>query len=271
MARSYGQVHAAIWRDNDFRSLSGFAQRVYLMLITQPDISSAGTLPLTIRRWSRYASDTPADALSDALSELVRTAFIVIDEDAEELLVRKFVKWDGGYNNEKRRPAIQAAANGVVSGRIRAALAIELDALGVSHDLADALPEGLPDSQPDSPRVVVTEVSTLHNPQPLNLNPETTCADEVAAKRRPREDDPIWDALMAACNVDTAQISKSARGAYNGAVKQLKEIEATPAQVALRARKFTQQWPDVTLTPTALARRWSELNGHSAPARRWEQ
>jgi hypothetical protein len=70
---------------------------------------------------------------------------------------------------------------------------------------------------------------------------------------------------MVACGVDTTQITKSSRGAYNSAVKDLREVEATPAHVTLRARRFRQQWPGVTLTPTALVRRWGELGTGSAP------
>lgn len=157
MARAYGHIMSAIWNDPDFRSLDGDAQRVYLMLITQANISSAGTLELTIKRWSAYASDTTSDGLSESLSVLSERRFVIVDWDTEELLVRKFVKWDGGYGNEKRRPAISAAANAISSARIRAAMAIELDSLSVPHALSD--------SPSDTPRVVVTEVSTSHNPQ----------------------------------------------------------------------------------------------------------
>ena len=55
---------------------------------------------------------------------------------------------------------------------------------------------------------------------------------------------------MAACGVDTTQITKSSRGAYNAAVKDLKAIDATPAQITRRAHHYRQQWPTATLTPT---------------------
>lgn len=71
---------------------------------------------------------------------------------------------------------------------------------------------------------------------------------------------------MAACGVDTSQITKSSRGAYNNAVKELKAIGATPGQITLRARRYQSKWPTASLTPTALVRRWSELDtGAAAP------
>ena len=174
MARSYGHIMSAIWNDPEFQALTGAAQRAYLMLVTQADISSAGTLPLTVRRWSRYAVDTPSDALSDALSELAGRRFLVIDDDTEEVLVRSFVKWDGGYTNSKRLPAIIDAAQAVCSPRLRQALAAELDRLAVEHHLSDspsdALSDSPSDSTPDSPRVVVTEGES--DPQPTTHNPD---------------------------------------------------------------------------------------------------
>lgn len=198
MARAYGQIMSAIWNDPEFRALTGDAQRVYLMLVTQAEISSAGTLALTIRRWARYAIDTPSDSLLDSLSELSGQRFVVVDEASEELLVRKFVKWDGGHTNPKRLPAIRAAANAATSPRIRAALAAELDSLNVSHDITDALSDSqshaLSDRQPDSPRVVVTlgELdSTTHNPQPTTLKPQKSIRSAEPSK--PDRFDEFWN------------------------------------------------------------------------------
>jgi hypothetical protein len=44
MARDYANIVTAIWRDRDFRALTAADQRMYLLLVTQPDISAAGTL-----------------------------------------------------------------------------------------------------------------------------------------------------------------------------------------------------------------------------------
>lgn len=96
-------------------------------------------------------------------------------------------------------------------------------------------------------------------------------SDEPEAGKRRRPPDPLWDAVMVACHVDISAIPKQARGAYNAAVGQLRDVNATPGQITLRARKFTQIWPEASLTPTALARRWPELNGTPTQARRFEQ
>lgn len=77
------------------------------------------------------------------------------------------------------------------------------------------------------------------------------------ATTRPR--DLLWDAVMFACEIDPDTISASARGAYNRAIRDLRAINATPEQVAEKAAGWRRSWSAVTMTPTALARRWSEI------------
>lgn len=168
MARTYGNIITAIWLDPDFRSLTAAAQHTYLMLVTQPDITSVGILPMTLRRWSNYAADTTVEGLSSALRYLSDRRFVVIDEDSEELLVRSFVRWDGGYKNPKRLMAIKSAAIAVNGGLLRGVLAGELDRLSITHQIEVTPIEGPSDAHRtpiDPPRVVVTEVGSTHKPQ----------------------------------------------------------------------------------------------------------
>lgn len=177
MARSYSNVTTSIWQDPEFRALSMNAQRLYLMLLTQPDISSCGILPVTLKRWARNASDSDPDSLSIALTELADSLFVVVDWDVEELLVRTFVKWDGGSNNAKRLPAILSAACAIQSTRLMQVAAYELSKLGVAHQLPvtvpDSLSDALSDSPSDTPRVGVTLRTRSTNPQPTTRNPHS--------------------------------------------------------------------------------------------------
>lgn len=154
MARSYANIITAIWNDPDFRALPSGAQRDYLMLVTQPNISAAGTLPLTIRRWAALASDTTAEILLHNFKVLGTANFIVVDDEAEELLVRSFVRHDNGYGNRKRRPVIYRAALETQSPMLRRALATEFARLGLATD-------GLSDgpSPPDGPAPRKQDVS----------------------------------------------------------------------------------------------------------------
>lgn len=72
---------------------------------------------------------------------------------------------------------------------------------------------------------------------------------------RPR--DLVWDALLEACGI-AGQVPASARGAYGKAVKDLREVGASPVAISARAQVFRRRWPEASLTPTALARRWAE-------------
>lgn len=193
MARDYANVFTAIWREADFRALHASEQRTYFLLVTQPDISAAGTLALTTKRWAGLAADTDRSSIERDLKGLEAAAFVFVDHDTEELLVRTFVKHDKGYGNPKRRPVILAAARALESPRLRAVLWGEMDKLGLTDMLpplgitpgdslsdspSDALSDSHADTHPDRPsgtqrdsssaseRVVVTEVGTT--PQASN-------------------------------------------------------------------------------------------------------
>ena len=184
--RNYGNIATAIWQDLDFRGLTMNAQRTYMLIITQHNISSVGTLAVTLQRWARMARDASLDALSDGLAELDAARFIAIDWDEEELLVRTFVKWDGGHTNPKRMLSIRSAAKAVTSPILAPILAYELTSLGVDHGMSSPQVDSHSDADRmpiESPRVVVTtEVSptthnpqtSTHNPQPTTRNPQTS-------------------------------------------------------------------------------------------------
>jgi hypothetical protein len=188
MARTYGAIITAIWTNPEFCQLTIAAQHTYLMLVTQTDISPVGILSVTTRRWSNYAADSTVDALSMSLQSLIDGRFVVVDWDREELLVRSFVKWDGGYTNTKRLIAIQSAAKAVASPELRTVLAGELDRLGVQHTIqicpidAPSMGDGCPI---DPRRVVVTEVGSTHNPHSATSNPHSGIP--AASARPPRD------------------------------------------------------------------------------------
>lgn len=84
-------------------------------------------------------------------------------------------------------------------------------------------------------------------------------AKEDSKEKSPRPKDEVWEAMLGACGIPyTATIPKSARGAYNRACRELKELTATAASIEAHARAFRTRWPTVSLTPTALVRRWNE-------------
>lgn len=76
--------------------------------------------------------------------------------------------------------------------------------------------------------------------------------------RPPRPPDPIWEALIDVCGLSGQEPTPSARGAWNKAAAELRGLKATPDEIRDHARAFRRRWPDVSMTPSALARRWAE-------------
>lgn len=80
------------------------------------------------------------------------------------------------------------------------------------------------------------------------------------AKPAERKRNPIWDALLIACNVDPNSVNSSEASRYGKMVRVLNESEATPEEIFARAQTYRQKFPQASLTPTALVNRWSECD-----------
>jgi hypothetical protein len=190
VARVFGNINVGIWLDQDFCNLSPGAQRTYFQLITQSDIAACGTLALTTRRWSMTVPERYRFEFPEWMEELARERFIIIDEDTEELLVRSFVKWDGGYKNGNRLMAIKGTAEAVRSPLLRSVLAFQLSKVGISEVPSNALPTDFerPSNAVETPKVVVTlgelevepETST-RNQEPGTVSIRTATAQTLVA------------------------------------------------------------------------------------------
>jgi hypothetical protein len=179
--RNYGRFTTSIYKDNDFRALTVAEQGVYFMLGLQAEVTAAGTLPLTLQRWARMSADFDRDELAETLSVLDQRGHIVVDWDTEELLIVKFVKWDGGVGNEKRRPVIREAACAIESKRIRHRLAYELTRLGYADMASEVSEDGVADAQSGFDRVVVTEDELdPATPEPHPATPAPVAGTELA-------------------------------------------------------------------------------------------
>lgn len=158
MSRAYAQVFKDIWSDDDFRDLENGPQRLYLFLLSQPNINYAGVLMLSPRRWaSRSKGYSEAQLLAD-LAVLVERRYVLVDEDEEEVLVRSFIRNDGLWKNPKTMKSAHRDALATGSRRLRHALAVELGRLpleelpehtrpGIARDVKDLiarLSEGMP-------------------------------------------------------------------------------------------------------------------------------
>jgi hypothetical protein len=83
---------------------------------------------------------------------------------------------------------------------------------------------------------------------------QRTETETESASARPRN--PVWDALVDGLGQPQ---TKSERGRFNRAVKELEDIEATPEDIAQRCSVYRRRWPNITLTPQALTSNWTNL------------
>lgn len=175
MSRSYMNFSTAIWREDDFRSLSAEEQHVLFLIESQPDISAAGTLPLTLRRWAAMFRGGTIEGLRRILAGLQEAGRVVVDEVTEELLLCSFIGDDRGYRNSKRRPVILRAAAEANSPAIRRALVHQFVRFGLPTD-ALALPPG-PGGPPPSGRSTEAECESGESHQ--TGEPDQTSTDNV--------------------------------------------------------------------------------------------
>lgn len=150
MARTEARVKVSIWANPEFRALSRAAQRTYLMLFTQPNITLCGVLAVTPGRWAKYASDGDTAELVTAFEELEAANFIVLDVDSEELFVRSFMRNDGVWRSPQTRGAARSQAEQVMSETLRAAIRVEMDRLD-EKDQPDTPSDTASGTQPDTP------------------------------------------------------------------------------------------------------------------------
>jgi hypothetical protein len=132
MARTHARILTEIWDDEDFLLCSGNAQRLYLMLLSQPELGHSGLLAITLRRWSGLAADTPTELLDHGISELCAARFILVDLKTEELLIRSMVRNDGVWKQPKVLAVALTEASRMRSRRLREAFVQELDRIDVA-------------------------------------------------------------------------------------------------------------------------------------------
>lgn len=125
MARTYAKLKGSIWRDQDWRNVPAVEQRLYLLLVSQPDITNCGVIPYVPAKWARMAPDTTIGEVEDGLQRLQMRHLIAVDTDSCELLVRTFVKHDQVLEQPKIKEAAQRQYGTIESSRIRTILANE--------------------------------------------------------------------------------------------------------------------------------------------------
>jgi hypothetical protein len=169
MARTEARLMVSIWEDPDFLALSATAQRMFMFLISQPDLAHDGVIPLRERRWSKKAAGLTAAQIAADLEELSATRFVVVDEETEELLVRSFIRRDKVYRQPNVLRSARDHLSTVSSPVIRDSVGAELARI---QGEAEDIPEG-------SKGVLMGMVEAFANPSP---NPSANPSDNPSPK-----------------------------------------------------------------------------------------
>lgn len=141
MARSHARLLTSIWRDSDFLALSASAQRAYMLVMSQPNLSYCGVISYTPKRWAGCAKDTTVKDIRRGIDELVLARFLLLDEETEELWVRSFIKHDQVLKQPNVAIAARKDAEAVQSVPVR-------DAIGDAFPELFAEPESKPSPNP---------------------------------------------------------------------------------------------------------------------------
>lgn len=127
MGREHGRIFTSVWQDDDWLALTKDAQRLYMLLVTQPDLSFVGALPYRPGLWASWCANDSLEACALALDELREARFVLVDEVTMECLVRTFVKHDPGVlNSPNMIKAARKDWQAIYSDRLKAHVAYQV-------------------------------------------------------------------------------------------------------------------------------------------------
>jgi len=128
----YVKLQRSIWQDPDFIGLHADDQRLYMLLISQADLSHVGILPLTAGRWAGLGANTKAADIRLCLDRLEAANFLVVDHDTEEVLVRTYLIHDEAFKLTNGKTSLTNAYGRVLSQRLAGVIAEQLSTVGVT-------------------------------------------------------------------------------------------------------------------------------------------
>lgn len=134
MARTHGKILCTIWHDPDFLARTEPAQRLYLVILSQPKLNLVGLLDYFPGRLARLSATSSLAAVEDAIAELEEYRFVLVDRQTDELLVRSFTKNDPiQMANSKLRKGIWSAWQAIDSPTLREAAVRQMPAALFDH------------------------------------------------------------------------------------------------------------------------------------------
>lgn len=221
---------------------------------------------MTVHRLALYRSDDPYTRVPNSTIRDPR-----LDLKSRGLLLIMLSKPDG-WNFTERNLASDA---GVSRQQVRTAIETLSDAgylvrERITHEgrpvlqtrVYDVPSEGTTSVPSEGPTSVPTLVRFHDRREPVPVSKNERSKNEVtpaadAAKGRQR--DLLFEAVVDVCGHDSKRLTKAERGRVNKALKDLREVQATPEQVQGAARAWQRTYPNARLTATALSANWSTI------------
>ena len=104
------------------------------------------------------------------------------------------------------------------------------------------------------------------NEEPSENSRDADTSRETASGEaaKPRKRDLFFDAMAEACGHDLTQLTKSSAAMIAKATSEIRPICKTPDEIWAKAAIYKKLHPDWVLTPSALAKYWSELTQERA-------
>lgn len=183
--RQYASIRTDIWRDKDWLELPVDAQWLYTLLLSQPNLSTAGVLPLQPNKWARYAKGMTAKRINEALRVLVEHSYVVVDDESEEVLIRSYIR-NGLSGSWKLLHAALRAAIATQSEMLRGVISSEVERLPEFdrpelEELVNALVDTLSDGVSDGYAIPTVSVSVS---VPVTTNATTSSKEKGVAQKR---------------------------------------------------------------------------------------
>ena len=142
MSGEYAKIFKRIWGDPDFKTLNIEEQALYIKLFSQTDISMAGVLTLATTRWATQTDGLTVPKVEKTLRTLEQRGYIVTDPDTQEVLLRSYIRNDGGWVSNKTLIGVTNAVRRVLSPRLRSVISEELLRLDLTLVRAEPLKNG---------------------------------------------------------------------------------------------------------------------------------
>ncbi|MFJ6215102.1 HNH endonuclease [Streptomyces sp. NPDC092296] len=142
MARGHGRILTSIWSDDQFTALDRSQQWLYLLLMSQPNLSHGGLMPITTKRWAGKARGVDPGDIHWTLDALERHGFVTLDRGEEELYINGYFRHAGIGGQPRVVAAAHDAITRSASFVLRAVASIELSE-AVAKAPAPAAPRGL--------------------------------------------------------------------------------------------------------------------------------